>query len=72
MDHHERARTLFADVGDRGGEGRALNHVGMIHCWLGRSDQALDQHERALAIFTRLDVPEAAELRTELGHLTGH
>jgi CHAT domain-containing protein/tetratricopeptide (TPR) repeat protein len=44
------ALTIYREIGDRAGEGAALNNIGEVYSSLGQYLQALDSYEQALAI----------------------
>jgi serine/threonine protein kinase/tetratricopeptide (TPR) repeat protein len=48
--HCERARALYAELGDRKGEADAMNGAGNAFRWLSRYGEGRAQHEQALAI----------------------
>jgi tetratricopeptide (TPR) repeat protein len=62
------ALTLAAQAGDRFEQARALDGVARALAAAGQHDQAREQWQRALEIFSDLGVPEACRVR---GHLAG-
>ncbi|MER5636387.1 BTAD domain-containing putative transcriptional regulator [Kitasatospora sp. NPDC002227] len=61
------------EVGDRHTEAVALGHLARSLTCSGRHQQAKALLHEALAIFTELDAPEAAEIRARLGeHAPAH
>ncbi|MEV6848493.1 tetratricopeptide repeat protein [Actinoplanes sp. NPDC051411] len=64
--HHEAARAVAAEVGNR--EELARAHAGLGHAYRRMADEirAKDQYERALGLYTELDVPEAEAIRAAL------
>lgn len=69
--HHESALVMAIDTANLYLQAQSHQLLGNTHVDTD-PDVARDHHQRGLAIFTRLDVPEAAALRAALGNLTGH
>lgn len=68
----QEARKLYEEVGDRYGEGLALNSLGGLRIWRRKDQEALGWIERALAIGRELDnVFLEAESLTNLGIVYG-
>ena len=73
--HAERARELFAELGDRATVGRLLNNLAGLEHLLGDLPRAVALLEEAFAIFVDLDLPvdagyvcaSLAEVRLESG-----
>lgn len=63
---HTCALTLAAETGDRYEQARALTGLGHIHNTTGDHEQARENWHQALAIYTNLGVPEAAEIHAHL------
>jgi tetratricopeptide (TPR) repeat protein len=67
LERHRGALALTRQTGDRYEQARALDGIGAALLALGRVAQARQNWRRALAAYERLDVPEAARVREQLG-----
>ena len=54
MENHQQALDIFREIKDRGGEGYALGHLGLINWFVGQYDRALEYTQQALAIHREL------------------
>lgn len=63
LTYHQRALALASKLGFRYEQARAYSGLGQAHQALGRRDRANHHWQEALDRFTRLGVPEAAEVR---------
>ena len=68
---HRVARAHAADLGDRETEAHALDGMGEAYEATGRTEDARRCWTEALARYTALDLPEAAEIRTRLATGSG-
>ena len=50
LQYYEQALDIYKEVGDRSGEGIALNNLGLIYNALGKQEEALQYYNEALAI----------------------
>jgi tetratricopeptide (TPR) repeat protein len=50
LSHHQAALEIFRELGDRQGEGRSTNSIGVIHLAQHELEQARDHFERLLAL----------------------
>ena len=50
LDFYEQALPLMRQVGDRAGEARTLNNIGVVYTALGDKHKALDFYEQALLL----------------------
>ena len=50
IDFHQQHLAIAQEIGDRAGEGRALNNLGVAHRNLGQYQQAIDLYQQQLAI----------------------
>lgn len=53
----EEALEAFRELKDRWGEARAMWHLGLAHCYAGKSAQAIDCYWKALEVFRELEDP---------------
>ncbi|MEU7849045.1 tetratricopeptide repeat protein [Micromonospora parva] len=63
---YERTLALTRELGDRWGEAATLSRLGDTRCALGDPTAGRADWQRALDIFTALDHPDAATVRTRL------
>lgn len=66
---HDTALAVAREVNYRPEQARAHDGLAHVHRDLGHIDLARDHAERALGLYTALDVPEADEIRTFLSGL---
>jgi tetratricopeptide (TPR) repeat protein len=64
--HHMAARDIAGDVGDSYQQARAYDGLARAHHAEARHDEARDNWGKALALYTQLGTPEAAEVRAQL------
>ena len=50
IDHYQQSLTIAREIGDRQGEGKALNNLGNAYNNLGQYEQAIDHHQQCLTI----------------------
>lgn len=50
IERHEKALSLYRSVGDRGGEARALNFIGLAYSELAENRKALDYYKQSLSL----------------------
>jgi CHAT domain-containing protein len=50
IEYQQQALAIFQDIGNRAGEGSALNDLGIAYRYLGQYKEAIEYHQQALAI----------------------
>ncbi|VXD13575.1 hypothetical protein PL8927_270041 [Planktothrix serta PCC 8927] len=64
----QQALTIYQEIGDRQGEGNALNRLGLAYGSLGQNQQAIDYHQQALTIYQEIgDRSGEAKVLNNLG-----
>ncbi len=67
LEHFQKARTTYREIGDRWGEAQALRSIGDTHQNLNHSEEAAEYWYQALTIFEDLgDSVTAAKVRASL------
>jgi tetratricopeptide (TPR) repeat protein len=69
---HTDALDTAGRIDDRCEQARAHSGLGSAHESLGEHAHARRHHGLALALYTDLDMPQAAEIRDRLGAVAGH
>ena len=63
--------AITREIGDRRGEGNALNNMGLAYEVIDDRDQAVRCLEMALEIYVAIESPEAEKARSNLTRLRG-
>ena len=66
LHHHSAAHAVAIDTGDRQQQAHALTGLGRTYHLLDQLTPAHEHYQAALALYTDLDLPEAAQIRTHL------
>jgi tetratricopeptide (TPR) repeat protein len=66
---HTAALTLASQIGDRYEQARAHNGLAHVHHTTSDSDSARHHWQEALTLYSRLDIPDADDIRTHLATL---
>jgi DNA-binding SARP family transcriptional activator/tetratricopeptide (TPR) repeat protein len=69
LTHHATACDIASDVGDKYEHARAHDGLARAHHTLARPDEARDQWEQALVLYTQLGAPEADQVRARLADM---